>query len=115
MVLTNNITIQLGTFARQHRTYNMTTIEDVITYTKSILKFAQADFSKSPTSVRWNMCMRAMFVYQQADFASRSATVDRKQLLADLDNKPYGAWEDIISKATTGKTVRENVQEFAVI
>jgi len=92
----------------------MTTIEDVITYTKSILKFAQADFTKSPSSVRWELCLRAMLVYQQADFASRSAIVDRKKLLADLDSTPYGAWDDIICRATLGNSVKEYLKACAI-
>ena len=91
---------------------DMFTIETVTSWAKQDLKFAQSDYLKSPSSVRWNLTLRAMFVYQQADFASRSATVDRKQLLADLFDQPLGAWGDIITKATTGKSVRDNLIEF---
>jgi hypothetical protein len=100
---------------------NMTTstaytfdIEDVKTWAKTQLKFAQRDFSKQPNAARWNGALHAMFVYQQADFASRSACVDRKQLIADLAGKPCGHWDDIISRATTSKSVRENLRDFAV-
>jgi hypothetical protein len=51
-----------------------------------------------------------MFVYQQADYALRSACVDRTALLDELAGKPQGHWDDIISRATTGKGVRDNVK-----
>ena len=89
-------------------------IEDVKTWAKTQLKFAQRDFAKQPNAARWNCALRTMYVYQQADFASRSALVDRAQLIADLAGKPCGHWDDIISLATTGKTVRENLRDFAV-
>ena len=89
-------------------------IEDVKTWAKTQLKFAQRDFAKQPNAARWNCALRTMYVYQQADFASRSALVDRAQLIADLAGKPCGHWDDIISLATTGKTVRDNLRDFAV-
>jgi hypothetical protein len=90
-------------------------IEDVKTWAKNELKYAQRDFNKQPNATRWNIALHRMFVYQQADFATRSALVDRKQLIADLAGKPYLYWDDIISRATTSKTVRQNLQAFAVI
>jgi hypothetical protein len=89
-------------------------IEDVKSWAKTQLKFAQRDFAKQPNATRWNIALRTMYVYQQADFASRSACVDRAQLIADLAGKPCGHWDDIISRATTGKPVRDNLRDFAV-
>lgn len=85
-------------------------IYTVIDWAKTQLKFAQRDFAKSPTSARWNCAVRCMFVYQQTDFALRSACVDRYALIDELAGKPQGHWDDIISKFTTGKSVRENVK-----
>lgn len=100
---------------------NMTTsttytfgIEDVKTWAKNELKFAQRDFAKTPNVAYWNIALHKMFIYQQADFATRSASVDRDQLIADLAGKPYLYWGDIISRATTGNTVKENLRDFAV-
>lgn len=91
------------------------TIDNVVNWAKTQLKFAQRDFAKTPNCARWNCALRAMFIYQQADYASRSATVDRPALLEELAGKPCGHWDDIISRATTGKGVRDNLQAFSVI
>jgi hypothetical protein len=85
-------------------------LDTIINWAKTQLKFAQRDFAKSPTSTRWNCAVRCMFVYQQADYALRSACVDRSALLEELAGKPQGHWDDIISRATTGKSVRDNVK-----
>jgi tRNA A37 N6-isopentenylltransferase MiaA len=83
------------------------TIDDLRTYAKRQLQWAQRDFNKSPTSVRWTMTLNAMFVYQQVDVAMRSPRIDQAALLDSLDGKPYGEWDDLISIATTGRKVRD--------
>lgn len=86
----------------------------VETWAKNALTKAQRDFAKNPNGLNWNLCLKAMFTHQQLQFAARSNTVDHEKLSFDLDNNPLGEWQNVISRATTGMSVRENLQDFAV-
>lgn len=79
----------------------------VSAWIKLTLKDKQAAFAKEPNALNWNLCLKAMYVHQQFKFAVRSVTVDREALSAALDHAPIGDWADIISRATTGMTVKE--------
>jgi len=94
---------------------DMTYIDNTTeTWAKDALTRAQRDFTKNPNALNWNICLKAMFTHQQVQFAARSNTVDHEKLSFDLDNNPLGEWQDVISRATTGLSVRENLQDFAV-
>ena len=76
---------------------------------------AQKAFNKQPNSTNWQVCLRAMFAYQQIGFAIRSRTVDREKLAVDLHISARGEWQNIICRATLGLGMRDCIQEFAVI
>ena len=82
-------------------------LSPVVLWAKNTLKDAQSAFNKEPNALNWNLCLKAMYVHQQTKFAVRSVTVDRGALNETLDNAPIGDWADIISRATTGMTVKE--------
>ena len=81
------------------------------TWAKNALTRAQRNFNKNPNAMNWNLCLRAMFTYQQIQYAARSNSVDHEKLMFELDNSLIDMWQDIISRATTGKYVYENLQE----
>lgn len=80
-----------------------------------MIDYTQRQFKKTPNSINWNECLRALFVYQQFEYATRSRTVDLDALLYTLALTPLGGWGDAISIATVGTPVRESLQDFAVI
>lgn len=84
-------------------------MDNLRTWAQGQLKQAQRQFNKNPNAAHWAVCTRAMLVFQQVDYACRSASVDRVALLLDLDHKPVGHWDDIICRATTGKSVAEAI------
>lgn len=79
------------------------TVETLI---KQALIQAHKAFAKNPNSVNWDVCTRAMFTHQQLQFAKRCSLVDREKLAFDLDHNPFGEWQNIICRATTGKDIR---------
>ena len=66
---------------------------------------AQERFNRRPTGTHWQMCNRAMMVYQQVDWAVDSPHVDRVKLIMDLDEASAIDWGDIITRATLGMSV----------
>lgn len=66
---------------------------------------AQERFNRSPGATHWQMCTRAMMVYQQVDWACDSPHVDRVKLMLDLDEAPVASWGDIVTRATLGMSV----------
>lgn len=78
----------------------------VETQIKNALTAAQKAFVKNPNAINWDVCIRAMFTHQQLQYAKYSAAVDRGLLQFNLDNNPVGEWQNIISRATTGKDIR---------
>lgn len=89
--------------------------QPVVEWAKRSIDQTQRQFKKNPNSTNWNECLRALFIYQQLEYAVRSSTVDRDALSRKLDVTPLGAWGDAISIATVGTPVRESLQDFAVI
>lgn len=89
--------------------------QPVVIWAKHSIDQTQRQFKKNPNSVHWNDCLRALFVYQQLEYAVRSHTVDRDALLDTLAVTPLGGWGDVICIATVGTPVRESLQDFAVI
>jgi hypothetical protein len=83
---------------------------------KKDLAAAQKSFAKHPNAANWRDCLRLMFTHQQLEMVLRSSTVcDRYKLAFDLiENNEPEQWQEIISRATTGNGVRQNLQEFAV-
>lgn len=77
----------------------------VETQVKQALIQAQKAFAKNPNGFNWHICTRAMFTHQQLHYANCSPTVDREKLAFDLDHNPIGEWQNIISRATTGKDI----------
>lgn len=90
-------------------------LKNVAATIKKDLAAAQKAFAKHPNAINWRDCLRLMFTHQQLEFALRSASVDRYKLAFDLiaNNEP-DQWQEIISRATTGNSVHQNLQEFAV-
>lgn len=76
------------------------------TLVKNQLTEAHKAFVKNPNGVNWDVCTRAMFTHQQLQWAKRSSLVDREKLAFDLEHNPFGEWQNIISRATTGKDIR---------
>lgn len=66
---------------------------------------AQERFNRSPGATHWEMCERAMLVYQQVDWACDSPHVDRAKLASDLDEAPVASWGDVVTRATLGMSV----------
>lgn len=77
----------------------------VETQVKQALTQAHKAFAKNPNGVNWLVCTRAMFTHQQLQWAKRSSLVDREKLAFDLEHNPLGEWQNIISRATTGKDI----------
>jgi len=84
-------------------------------WAKRMIDYTQRQFKKNPSSINWNECLRALFVYQQLEYATRSRTVDRDALLDTLAVTPLGGWGDAICIATVGTSVKQSLQDFAVI
>ena len=89
--------------------------KSAIEWAKRTIDATQRNFKRNPNSANWDQCLRALFVYQQLEYAVRSSTVDRDALSRKLDVTPLGGWGDAISIATVGTPVRESLQDFAVI
>ena len=86
-----------------------------LTWAKNTLTTAQREFAKHPTSMNWNLCLKAMFTHQQLQWASISPSIDREKLSLDLDNKPMGEWQNVICIATLGYPVREALKEYGLV
>ena len=89
------------------------TIDDLKGWAKNSLKFAQRNFNVNPSSTRWIVTIRAMFVFQQVDAAMRMPYFDQQALLDSLQGVPYGQWDELISMATTGMNLRDALKTFA--
>jgi len=76
------------------------------TLVKKALTFAHKAFVKNPTAFGWDVCVRAMFTHQQLQYAKRSPAIDIEKLAFDLEHNCMGEWQNIISRATTGKDIR---------
>jgi hypothetical protein len=91
----------------------MTTInEDIIEDMQAVrdwaldnLVRAQRMYNNRPTATHWHVCVRAMLVFQQIDWATRASTVDHEALMLALDEAPGQDWGDIICRATLGMSV----------
>lgn len=79
------------------------------------LSLAQHLFAMNPTASHWSETIRAMFVYQQAEYAMRSSTIDAAALLTKLAPMNQGTWGDVISMATVGMTVRDALDSFNTV
>jgi hypothetical protein len=93
----------------------LTALNMTAAWAKSTLTAAQKDFAKNPNSTNWDVCLRAMFTYQQIGFAIRSSAVDREKLAFDLNANPVGEWQNAICRATLGLGIKQCIQDFAVI
>lgn len=81
----------------------ITTLNDVrLTWALPELKDAQKRFNKSPTSLNWQSCLRAMLVYQQLEYAATRRSADVGKLMFDLESNPVGQWPDVICRNTVG-------------
>lgn len=89
--------------------------KSAVEWAKRSIDQTQRQFKKTPNSINWNECLRALFIYQQLEYATRSRTVDRDALLDTLAVTPLGGWGDVICIATVGTPVRQSLQDFAVI
>lgn len=85
------MTIELHTLADVHKTWALPQLKD-----------AQKAFNKQPTALNWKLCLTAMLVHQQLEYAQRSITVDRDKLLFDLESNPLGQWPEVVCRATLG-------------
>jgi hypothetical protein len=77
-------------------------------WAEKILRSAHKDFALNPNAVNWNNLMRAMFVYQQSEFAVRSYSIDHAKLVDALD-ADQADWADVVCMATVGQTLRDAV------
>jgi hypothetical protein len=98
------------TFTAAH----LETLNEAAGLIKLELIAAQKAFNKLPNSTNWQVCLRAMFSYQQINHAIRSHNVDREKLAVDLHISARGEWQNIICRATLGLGIRDCIQEFAV-
>jgi hypothetical protein len=80
-------------------------MNDLRTQVRNDLMRVQRMFNKNPNATNWEVCTRAMLVFQQVDWACRSNIVDHVALLLDLDHATVGEWGDIITRATLGMSV----------
>lgn len=85
------------------------------TWAEPHLKLAQRNFNKSPTALNWNLCLRAMLVYQQLAYACRSDSVDRQSLAAALECHSFEQWPDVICRATLGVDCNEALQDATIV
>ena len=79
------------------------------------LSVAQHQFAMNPSATYWCETITAMFVYQQAEYATRSSTIDTAALLAKLAPMHQSTWGDAISMATVGMTVRDALDSFNTV
>ena len=84
-------------------TINLTTLSDVHrTWALPALKQAQKAFNREPNAQNWTLCVKAMLVHQQLEWAARSTSVDKGKMLFDFESNPVGAWPDVVCRATLG-------------
>lgn len=89
-------TIDLTTLADIHRTWALPQLKD-----------AQKRFAREPNALNWQLCLKAMMVHQQLEYAQRSVSVDKGKLWFDLESNPLGQWPNVICRATLGLTCAE--------
>lgn len=79
-----------------------------------ILRDAHKAFAYNPNANNWNDLVRTMFIYQQAEFAVRSYSIDHAMLIAKLIAEPSSeTWGDVISLTTTGMMLHDAVRDVA--
>lgn len=84
-------------------------------YATSQLAVAQSHFLDNPSSYNWKHAIRAMFVHQQVQhIVSRGGVLGAYELCQALVDLPLEQWDDAISVHSTGSTVQEALQEYAV-
>lgn len=84
-------------------TIDLTTLSDVHrTWALPALKQAQKAFNREPNAQNWTLCVKAMLVHQQLEWAARSTSVDKGKMLFDFESNPVGAWPDVVCRATLG-------------
>jgi hypothetical protein len=89
--------------------------KSAVEWAKRSIDQTQRQFKKNPNANNWNECLRALFVYQQLEYAVRSNLVARDALLDKLAVTPLGGWGDAICIATVGTPVKQSLQDFAVV
>lgn len=93
-------------------TINITTLSDVHrTWALPALKQAQKAFNREPNAQNWTLCVKAMLVHQQLEWASRSTSVDKGKMLFDFESNPVGAWPDVVCRATIGMDAATAMRE----
>ena len=73
------------------------------------LSLAQHHFALNPNASNWGVTIRAMFIYQQTDYALRGYSIDIAALLKRLAPMHQQTWGDEISMTTVGLLVRDAV------
>ena len=79
------------------------------------LRTAHKDFALNPNANNWNHLIRAMFVYQQSEFAVRSYSVDHDKLINELAAADFEQWADVVCMATVGQTLRDAVPTAEIV
>jgi hypothetical protein len=73
------------------------------------------EFALNPNSHSWNDMMRVMFIYQQAEYASRSPAVNLERLMGQLSEVPFKDWDskwgDLICLETVNLTVNDALRD----
>lgn len=95
------MTISLDTIYDVHRTWAL-----------PALKQAQKAFNREPNGQNWTLCVKAMLVHQQLEWAIRSTSVDKGKMLFDFESNPVGAWPDVVFRATLGMDASTAMREF---
>lgn len=82
----------------------------VTPWAKRTMQEAHKAFVANPNATNWNAAVRAMYVYQQAEQAVRSVSVDHTSLTSRLAKANTNTWGDLISMATVQCTVQDAVE-----
>jgi hypothetical protein len=84
-------------------------------YATAQLAVEQSHFLDNPSSHNWKQTIRAMFVHQQVKhIVSRGGLLGAYELCQALVDLPLEQWDDAISVHSTGSTVQEALQEYAI-
>lgn len=83
--------IEITTLADVHRTWALPQLRD-----------AQKAFNKQPNALNWRLCLTAMLMHQQLEWAQRSPSVDKEKLMFDLQSNPIGQWHEVVCRNILG-------------
>lgn len=76
------------------------------------LSVAQHQFAMNPNGSNWIATVKAMFIYQQTDFAVRGHSIDTTALLRKLEPMNQNLWGDAICMTTVGLLARDGIDSY---